>query len=106
MSLASGDALVVRYLFCASYLDALLVECVLVKVEDGRLDGAGRGEHGQANVDGVAPLGIQNNNLLTFAVRCRFLGDQFTETVKTDLISRKSVRFFSILQKCAGTFTD
>lgn len=68
---------------CASYLDALLVERVLVKVEDGRLDGAGRGQHGQADVDGVAPLGIQNDDLLTFAIRCSFLGDQFTETVKT-----------------------
>lgn len=40
----------------ASYLDALFVESVLVEVEDGRLDGAGRRQHGQADVDGVAPL--------------------------------------------------
>lgn len=59
-----------------SHLDALLVESVLVKVEDGRLDGAGRGQHGQADVDGVAPLGIQHDDLLTFAVRRGFLGDQ------------------------------
>lgn len=60
----------------ASYLDAFLVESVLVEVEDGRLDGAGGRQHGQADVDGVAPLGIQNDDLLTFAIRSSFLEGQ------------------------------
>lgn len=82
-----------------SYLDALLVESVLIKVEDGRLDGAGRRQHGQANVDGVAPLGIQNDDLLTFAVCCSFLGDQRDD--QKWLTDRKvcSVRFYRMHQR-------
>lgn len=68
---------------CVSYLYALLVERILVKVEDGRLDGARGRKHGQANVDGVAPLGIQNDDLLTLAVCCCFLGDRLTDRVTT-----------------------
>ena len=55
------------------HLDALLVQGVLVEVEDGGLDGAGRRQHGQADVDGVAALGVQNDDLLSFAFNCCFL---------------------------------
>lgn len=58
---------------CLSHLDALLVERILIEVEDGRLDGARRRQNRQADVDGVTPLGIQNDDLLSLAVRCRFL---------------------------------
>lgn len=66
---------------CISHLYALLVERVLVKVKDGRLDGARRRKHRQTDVDGVAPLGIQNDDLLTLAVCCCFLGHKYTDRV-------------------------
>lgn len=59
---------------CIPHLYALLVERVLVEVEDGRLDSARRRQHRQADVDGVTPLGIQNDDLLALAVCCCFLG--------------------------------
>lgn len=51
----------IPYICCvrrSPHLDALLVQRVLVEVDDGGLDGAWRREHGQTDVDGVAPLGI------------------------------------------------
>lgn len=65
-----------------SHLYALLVERVLVKVEDGRLDSARRRQHRQTDVDGVTPLGIQNDDLLTLAVCCCFLRHKNTQWVK------------------------
>lgn len=50
------------------YLDALLVQCILVEVEDGGLDGAGVGKDRQADVDGVASFGIQDDDFLPLAV--------------------------------------
>lgn len=67
----------------AAYLDPLLVQSVLVKVEDGCLDGAGRGEDGQPDVDGIAPFGVQDNNLLSFPIHCCFLS---RDTQKQDII--------------------
>lgn len=65
---------------CVAHLYALLVEGVLVKVEDGRLDRARRRQHRQPDVDGVAPLGVQNDDLLALAVCCRFLVHRNTES--------------------------
>lgn len=70
-----------KFLPGVSHLYALLVERVLVKVEDGRLDGARRRKHRQTDVDGVAPLGIQNDDLLTLAVGCCFLEHKYTDRV-------------------------
>lgn len=55
------------------HLDALFVECILIKVQYGGFDGARRRKNRQADVDGVAALGIQNNNLLALPICCGFL---------------------------------
>lgn len=55
------------------YLYALFAQSVLVKVEDGCFNGARRRQDCQANVDGVTSFGIQNNDLLTLPICCRFL---------------------------------
>jgi len=65
----------------AAHLYALLVERVLVKVQDGRLDGARRRQHRQTDVDGVTPLGIQDDDLLALAVHCCFLVRRNTKSV-------------------------
>lgn len=57
----------------SSHLYALLVERVLVEVKYGRLDSSRRRQHRQPDVDGVTPLGIQDDDLLPLAVRCCFL---------------------------------
>lgn len=75
------SALFIFIIVCISHLDALLVERVLIKVKDGRLDGARGRKHCQTDVDGVAPLRIQNNDLLPFAVCCCFLGHRFRDRV-------------------------
>lgn len=75
------NTLFIFIIVCISHLDALLVERVLIKVKDGRLDGARRRKHCQTDVDGVAPLRIQNNDLLPLAVRCCFLGHKFRDRV-------------------------
>ena len=63
----------VRQIVWISYLYALLVERVLVKVKYGCLDRSRRRQHRQSDVDGVTPLGIQDDDLLPLAVRCCFL---------------------------------
>lgn len=45
------------------YLDALFADCKLVEVEDGGLDDVDRRQDGHADVDGVAPLWVQNQQL-------------------------------------------
>lgn len=55
------------------YLNALFVECVLVKVQYGGFDGAWRGKNRQTDVDGVAAFGVQNDDLLPLPIRCCFL---------------------------------
>lgn len=50
------------------HLDALLVQCILVEVEDGGLDGAGVGEDRQADVDSVAAFGVQDDDFLPFPI--------------------------------------
>lgn len=44
-----------------THLYAFFADCIFVKVQDGRLDDVHSGEDGKANVNGIAPLGVQNN---------------------------------------------
>ena len=46
-----------------SYLYALLADGKLIKVEDGGLDDVNRGEHLHPDVQGVAPFGVQDQDL-------------------------------------------
>ena len=57
----------------SAHLYALLGERVLVKVEDGRLDGTRWRQDSQPDVDGVAPLRIQNYDFLTLTILSCFL---------------------------------
>lgn len=46
----------------SSHLNPFLTDCKLIKVEHGCLDDVHRWQHREANVDGVAPLGIQHHH--------------------------------------------
>lgn len=69
------------------YLDALFANGKLVKAEDGRLDDVDRRQDGHTDVDGVTPLGVQNQNLGLLGLR------SFLHT--SDMLKTRGVRQFS-----------
>lgn len=61
-----------------AHLYPLLVERVLVEVQNGGFDGAGRRQDCQPDVDCIASFGVQNDDLLPFTISCCFLQLQNT----------------------------